>query len=334
MEYWKAVLQRTTAMPGVLAAVPVGYDLLQDHGGYNTGTVELDGGSPEAAGAEYEMSPRRVPGSYFATLGIRVLAGRVFSAEDERGETQNVIVGQRMAEKFWPGENPVGGRFRLWKGSAMADREGRRERRGLVGPSPEARELQFYYPQRTTALDRAVGMMVRIRKGTATSAMAATLRHLALSVDPRAAVIESRTERSVMDDNLASPRFTTILMGMFAIAAALLAAVGLYGLIAYAVGRRTHEIGVRMAMGARSADVSRMVVRDGLRLTMVGLVLGLAAALATAQLLRSILFRVQPTDPIVFATIALILVALALLASYLPARRAARVDPVIALRAE
>jgi putative ABC transport system permease protein len=317
-----------------VAAVPVGYDLLQAAGGYNTGTIEVDGGARGDAASEYEMSPRRVPGNYFSTLGVHVLAGRVFSAEDERGQTQNVVIGERMANKFWSGENPVGHRFRLWKDEPWLTVEGVVSDVGLIGPSPEARELQFYYPQRATTMDRAAGMMVRIRDGTAASTMAATLRNVVYSVNPRAAVIESRSERSILEDNLASPRFTTTLMGLFATAAVLLAAIGLYGLIAYAVGRRTHEIGVRMAMGARGADVSRMVIRDGFRLTMVGLGAGLAAALAAAQLLRSVLFRVQPTDPFVFAAITVTIGLLSLLASYLPARRAARVDPVIALRAE
>jgi putative ABC transport system permease protein len=205
----------------------------------------------------------------------------------------------------------------------------------LVGPSPKNRDLQFYTPPpRGITLAQASGIMVRLDAGVDESRTLATLRGVVKSVDNHALVTEARSERSILDDNLASPRFSTWLMDLFAAMALLLAVIGLYGIVSFAVGQRTREIGVRMALGARASDVSRFVVRDGLRLTVVGLAIGLTISFGATRLLSALLFGVSPTDPIVFFAITGVIIAATLLASYLPARRAARVDPVIALRAE
>ncbi len=332
--FWSNLTARAEAAPGVAAAIPVGYSVLQSSSGWSESALEIEGTPASPKDQQFIYSTRRVPGSYFGILGIRVLAGRTFTPDDERGETNSVIIGEGMARKFWPNESAVGRRFRTYGTGPWLTVEGVVSDVGMIGPSPQNRDLQVYYPAPKTALDHAAGLMVRTRSGANADRTLAALRSLVKSVNARAIIIEARSERSILDDNLASPRFSTTLMVVFAGLALVLAAIGLYGLIAYAVSQRTHEIGVRVALGAGTGDVSRMIIGEGVRLAAAGIVLGLALALAGARLLSALLYRVSPTDPMVFLSIPVVLVATALLASYLPARRAARVDPVIALRAE
>ncbi len=333
--FWTTLEQRTRSLPGVAQAMAVSWDMISASGGWcNTG-IEVEGNPPEPRDARFLSSCRRVPGAYFPLLGIHVLAGHTFTAEDDRGETNNVVIGAGMARRFWPDRSAVGGRFRWSAGSPWLTVEGVVSDVALIGPSPENRDLQFYRPPpRALSLAHASGLMVRLTAGADEARMLSRLRALVASVDRHALVTEARSERSVVNDNLASPRFSTWLMDLFASMALVLAVIGLYGLVSFAVGQRTREIGVRMALGARASDVSRFVVADGVRLTLVGLALGLAVSLGATRLLASLLFDVSATDPVVFAVIPVALIGVSALASYLPARRAARVDPVIALRAE
>ncbi|HVA58256.1 MAG: ADOP family duplicated permease [Gemmatimonadaceae bacterium] len=332
--FWSGLTIRADAAPDVAAAIPVGYSLLQSSSGWSGSALEIEGAPPGPKDQEFIYSVRRVPAAYFAILGIHVLAGRTFTPEDERGQDQNVVIGQEMARRFWPNGSAVGHRFRTYRANPWLTVEGVVSDVGLIGPSPVNRDLQFYYPTPRAGLDQAAGIMVRLRPGADVSRTLAVLRSIVKSVNPRAVITDARSERSILDDNLASPRFSTTLMIVFAALALVLAAVGLYGLIAYAVSQRTHEIGVRVALGAGAGDVVRMVLGDGVRLAVAGLILGLGAALAAARLLTTLLYGVSPTDPLVLVTIPIVLVATSLLASYLAARRAACVDPVIALRAE
>ncbi len=332
--FWSEFTARADATPGAAAAIPVGYGLLQTSSGWSGSALEIEGSPSGPDDQQFIYSTRRVPGSYFGILGIRVLAGRTFTSADERGSTQNVVIGDGMARRFWPNESAVGRRFRTYHTGPWLTVEGVVSDVGLIGPSPENRDLQVYYPASRATLDRAAGLMVRTRAGADANRTLALLRTLVKSVNPHAVLVDARTERSILDDNLASPRFSTTLMGIFAGLALLLGAVGLYGLIAYAVSQRTHEIGVRMALGAGTGSVTGMIMGDGIRLAAGGIVLGLGVSLSAARLLAALLYGVSATDPIVFLSIPVVLAATALLASYLPARRAARVDPVIALRSE
>ncbi|HEY5219818.1 MAG TPA: FtsX-like permease family protein, partial [Gemmatimonadaceae bacterium] len=332
--FWSELAARAESTPHIAAVIPVGYGLLQSSSGWSGSALEIEGAPTGPTDKQFIYSTRRIPGSYFGILGIRVLAGRTFTPEDERGETKNVVIGQEMARRFWPNESAVGRRFRTYSTDPWLTVEGVVSDVGLIGPSPVNRDLQVYFPTQRTALDQAAGIMVRIQPTADATRMLAALRSLVRSVNPHAVIAEARSERSILDDNLASPRFSTTLMIVFAGLALLLAAVGLYGLVAYAVSQRTHEIGVRVALGAGAGGVSRLIIGEGVRLAVAGVVIGLAAALAATRLLSALLYGVSPTDPLVFLTIPVVLVVTALFATYLPARRAARVDPVIALRAE
>ncbi len=334
--FWSTAVTRARALPGVEAAVPATGGMLQEYYGFGTGKLQVEEGPHAPAPVEITYSQRPVPGQYFRVMGIRLRAGRGFSPEDERGQTQNVIIDQSLAEKLWPGQSAIGKHYRPYYPAhpqSWKRVEGVVSDVGLVG-LPGVVSMQAYTPTRSNQLADAMGIMVRVRPGTDESRTIAALRGILHSIDPKLSPPTAISESSLLYTTVAIPRFSTTLLGVFAALALLLAAIGLYGVVAHAVSQRTHEIGVRIAMGARAADVVRLVIGDGARLAVVGVAIGLVAALAGARLVAGLLYEVSPIDPLVFVAIPLSLVVVALLASYLPARRAARVDPVIALRAE
>ena len=334
--YWNSVLTRVRALPGVEAAVPASGSMLQATLGTSGGNVEAEDGPMAGQPRFLTIESRHVPGDYFRVLGIRMLAGQTFSAQDERSETNVEIIDKSLAERLWPGQPAVGKRFRRvnapWFGPWIMVK-GVVSDVGLValGGAPP---LQEYQPTRADNVSRMSGLFVRVSPNTNERVVLATVKSVLRSVDPLVPILSANTESEIVDGALAIPRFATALVGSFAALALLLAAIGLYGTIAYGVSQRTREIGVRIALGAGTGEVSTLILAGGLRLALVGLAIGLAGALGSVRLLRGLLFGISPTDPIVFVAIPVLLIAVAALASYLPARRAARVDPVIALRAE
>src|ERR1041384_6772530 len=273
-----------------------------------------------------------VPG-YFHLMAIPVLAGRDFTERDDSSAAPVTIVSATTARRFWPGENPVGARIRLGdvvRGPLV-------EVVGVVGDvrygsleSPEPRPM-LYFPLRYTG-QRV--MTVLLRTAGEPAALTAAVRRELLALDPVQPVSAVRTLDEVVSTTMSPRRFNVVVLGVFAGTALLLAGIGLYGVMAYAVTQRTREIGVRLALGAEGRGVVAMVLRDSFRLVAAGVALGLAGALVLDRALASLLFQVGPHDPpsLLAASVALVLVAL--LGSYLPARRAARVDPLTALRAE
>ena len=334
--YWNSVLTRVRALPGVTAAVPASGSMLQGNLGTSGGNVETEDGPLGGKPQFLTIASRHVPGDYFRVLGIRMLAGQTFSAQDEQSEPNVEIIDKSMAERLWPGQQAVGKRFRWGNAPRFGPWitvKGVVSDVGLVelGGAPP---LQEYKPSRADNVSRMSGFFVRVSPTTNERVALATVRSVLRSVDPLVPILSANTESEIVDGALAIPRFATSLVGLFAVLALLLAAIGLYGTIAYGVSQRTREIGVRIALGARTGDVSTLILGGGVRLALAGLAIGLIGALASVRLLKGLLYGVSPTDPIVFVAIPVVLIAVSVLASYLPARRAARVDPVIALRAE
>ena len=285
------------------------------------------------------VDARFVPADYFRLLGASLVAGRAFSADEERGKGADVaVIGQGLAHRLWPNGQVIGQRFRLSEKEPWLTVIGVVADIGLVGTDLERKKLQVYQPAGAepamAAQFGAPGLIARAQPGMTEAQLLAALERVVRSVDPAVAVNNARTESDVLGGGVAEPRFDSALLGAFSVLAMLLAAVGLYGVIAYAVAQRTHEIGVRIALGATTGDIARWVMGDGMRLAVLGLIVGMAGALAGTRLLANLLYGVSPADPVVFLTIPVVLVAATILASYLPARRAMRVDPVIALRAE
>jgi putative ABC transport system permease protein len=274
---------------------------------------------------QYEI----VSPGYFAAMEIPLKRGRAFDSHDDLHAPAVAMISAAAAARYWPGRGAVGERIRIFDTTAT-------EIVGVVGDVRQASlaepaEPTLYIPAAQFAYP-AYSLVVRASADPATLTRA--LRGAAEQSAPGIMLTDVRTLDAVFAESLAQRRFAMLLVGCFAAAALLLAAVGLYGVIAYGVSQRAHEIGIRLALGARSADVLRLVIREGVTLTLVGLVVGTSAGVALSGLLRRQLYDVSPADPVTYAGIAALLVLVAIAASWVPAYRASRVEPVRALRAE
>jgi len=327
VNFFKALLARLEAMPGVKGAGMVSH---LPFGGAKTGAdVAVEGGPPPRPGEQLIVFSRSVDPKYFQTLQVRLLKGRFFTEHDPAGPPI-AIVNQTMARRCWPNQDPIGKRF----GDGRSDHW-----LTVVGVIADLRQtsladepdMESFMPHAQTT---AATMALVLRTAQEPARLAPALRAAVRELDKDLPV----SNISSLADNIAhstrSKRFSTGLLTGFAVLAVLLAAVGIYGVISYSVSRRTHEIGVRMALGAERARILRMVVGRALLLGGAGIVIGIAGGLALTRLLRTMLFGVSATDPVVFTGVSLFLLAVAALAGYIPARRAARVDPIVALRCE
>ncbi|HYY43542.1 MAG TPA: FtsX-like permease family protein, partial [Pyrinomonadaceae bacterium] len=327
---YRQVLERVRALPGVQAAgatltLPLGGDT------FSVGRSFIREGRPmtpeESANASYYVATP----DYFRALQIPLVAGRAFTEQDTDKSPMVVVVNETMARKHWPGESPIGKRITIWRDEKFA-----REIVGVVGDTRAALDepagAQMYVP---FAQDSGWGALTMVvRTSVEPSSLAATVRNEIHALDKTLPVYNVKTMNEVAAASVAPQRASMLLLTAFASVALLLAVIGIYGITAYYVTQRTHEIGVRMALGAQASDVLRLVVGQGIRLTLIGLALGLVAAVALTRVMSTLLYGVKPTDPATFAIGALLLAAVALLACYIPARRATKVDPLIALRYE
>jgi putative ABC transport system permease protein len=319
------VLQRLEAIPGVDAA---GMATSLPMMGWSLGSpVSVEGrvSQPEFG---YNSAYDFVAGNYFRAMGIPLLKGRVFTEHDDSTKaTRVVIFDQALAKKVFPDEDPLGKRIRFWGDLwEVVGVVGSVRHHGLDGPAYE----RIYLPQ---AFGLWSGSLV-VRTKVPPLGLVEPTRKEILAVDPEQPVSNISTMNQMIADSVAQRHLTLILLSMFAGAAVLLAAIGLYGVMAYAVVQRTHEIGVRMALGAQRRDVVKLVLRGGLQLTLLGVLFGLAGSLAVTRVLASQLFEVRTTDPSAFLGVSVLLVLVALAACYVPARRATKVDPMVALRYE
>jgi putative ABC transport system permease protein len=322
----RAVLEKMQALPGVQSAAATLTVPLR--GAINRGIRLLDRPEPPP-GQQPNIDFMIVSPAYFRTLGIPLVAGRAFSEQD-RSDTPGVaIVSQATARRYWPDGRALGQRVRF--GSTKEA-----EIIGVVGDVRQrdparAPEPLLYIPLEQDAESwNFIAFALRVQGDAA--ALSAAVREAVLTVDPDQPVARIRTLDEISDTLLAGRRFNTILLGLFAAVALVLAAVGTYGVMAYSVTRRTREIGVRMALGARPADVLRMVLGQGGALVVIAIALGLAGGLATNRLLAQQLFEIGASDPLTLAAGAATLMTFALLACYIPARRATRIQPIEALR--
>jgi predicted permease len=332
--FFEELLARVRALPGVASAAVVTLRPL-------SGTVGMDwpfvveGQSDRDAERNPLLNFETVSTGYFETMGIPLRRGRSFTADDRDGRPGVVVVGESLARRYWPGQDPLGKRLRIPLPPTGYDNAWLT----VVGVAGDAR----YRELRATRLDLYMShlqsdhelqdMVVRTR-ALEPAALATAVREVVRQLDPQQPPPEVTTMDDVVSEALGGPRFAARVFGAFALVALFLAALGLYGLLAYSVGRRTREIGVRVSLGARPADVSRLVAGDGLRLVLLGIAIGLATALVGGRLVASLLFEVGPRDAFTLAGASATLLAVSLLASALPAWRAARVDAAVALRHE
>jgi predicted permease len=324
-DFYRRFGERIRALPNVRA---VGFaDRAPLGPGENDSSVEIPGYTP---GANENMSLQNstVAPGYFESMGIPLLAGRAFTAQDDSGAPRRMVVNKRFADRFWPGKDAVGqtvrynGRDHTVIGVVPTGKYQR------LGEAPES----FYYLAQAQHWDS--GMSIFIRTSNDPETIVAPLRAAVTELDANLPLSDVRTMNNHLGWALLPARLAGTVLGIFGVLGLLLASVGIYGVMAYSVAQRTREIGIRMAIGAAAGDVARLVMRQGLTLVLIGTGIGLAGALAASQLLRGILYGGRVVDPVTFVAVPLVLVAVAALASWLPARRAAGVDPIIALRQE
>ena len=291
-------------------------------------------GREVAAGDRPEIDFRRASTGYFQTMGIPLFRGRLVTEQDVTNNTGSVLINEAMAKRFWPGEDPVGKRISTalstgqqtqWQ--TIAGVVGNVRHLGLdVGPRPE-----IYYHTNTSP---PFGPVLVIRTTADPKRLISIARAKIRELDAEVPISNVNTMEQLVAQSVAQRRFGMFLVGIFAALALLLAAIGIYGVVSYSVAQRTQEIGVRMTLGANATDVLKMVLKNGMSLALIGVGIGLAGAFALTRLMARLLFEVTPTDAMTFTIVSLALIGVALLACYLPARRAMKVDPLVALRYE
>jgi predicted permease len=330
--FWTRLEERLRRLPGVQSAALIsGLAPMRPPNMNDTrieGFVRKEGGPIE--NVDYYQTVSR---DYFSVMGIRLMAGRPFDDRDGHGAPDVVIINQTMARTFWPGQDPLGRRIQPGNGDPWCTVIGVVEdvkNAGLDKPAG----TEIYLPYRQLQGSGARGMYVVLRIQGDPRAQAGAVRRELRDLDPMLPLAEIRPMDEVVSRAQARPRFLTLLLSLFSLVSLVIATVGIYGVIAYTVERRTREFGVRIVLGAQYGDVVGLVMRQGVWLTLFGIGTGLAAALALTRLMASLLFSVTPTDPATFAGVTLLLVGASLSACYVPARRALRVDPVQSLRCE
>ncbi len=324
------IQERVRSLPGVASAGTV--DILPVNAG-NTTRFFIDGDPAPQPGTETEANIRIVSDSYFQTLGVPVLAGRTFDQRDASDKPSVVIIGKTIADRMFGGRDPVGMRIRYTSIQAEPI-----EIVGVVGDVKitgldEAVRPVLYYPYRQNSSTFA---NVVARTDTDPNTLATAIRNEIRNLEPNAAILNVRTMDEMIAQTPASfmRRFPALLISIFAGVALLLASIGIYGVVSYSVSQQTHYIGVRMALGARPSDILKMVLKQGLFLALLGVGIGVVAALGLMRLLSTLLYQVSTSDVTTFAIVTGTLFVVALLACFLPARRATKVDPLVALRYE
>ena len=332
-QFRRELLTRLDAVPGVQVAmvsdIPLG-------GNYVGHRLVIDGRPPVAVGGEPLVQTLSVMGDYFHVMQIPLRTGREFTPLDREGQPLVAIVNEEIVREFFPQEDPIGVRI-CWAGDVGPPRwmtvigvVADVKHSGLNQPTDPAVYTPF--SQNDERWRRFMTLAIRARD--ASPGLVAEVKKQIWSLDAQIPVDDVRPMDELIAVSLAQQRFNMLLLGLFAALALILAAVGIYGAMAYSVNQRTHEIGIRTALGAQRGDVLRLVMRDGAKIALFGIAFGIAGALALTRLMASLLFEVKPTDPATFAGVAILLAFVVLAACYLPARRAMRVDPMVALRYE
>jgi len=335
--FYHQVLERVENFPGVKSA-GISNDLPMSHTETDILQVEGQQGSTPAIRVTWAL------GNYLQTMGIPLLRGRGFTPEDRAGSQPVVLVSLEAAKLLWPGEDALGKRIR---GGGVGGNPPWMTVVGIVGdvkdgPMNEAAKPHVYLPYlqlsdklvEDQVINEARSMNVAVRTANDPASMTSAVTGVIHAVDAGIPIAKVRTMEQDISASVAGPKFNTFLLGLFAFLALFLAAIGIYGVLAYTVTQQTHEIGIRIALGAQQRDVMRLVLGQGTKLALAGVGIGVLAALGLTRLMAPSLYGVSANDPLTFAVVSIVLVGVALLACYIPARRAMRVDPMIALRYE
>jgi len=329
-DFYTELLRRVTSHPGAQAAGVI--NQLPLAGGATDRTFFIDGKQGESAQPDLQI--RHISADYFKTMGINVVEGRPFAPTDDRNALKVLIINQALAKKYFLGEDPVGKRMAYFAPPGQAP-----EWRQIVGVVNNVRDFglnaesqpEVYVPylQHPRAF-----MNLVVRTSSDPLGLASTIRRDVQDMDKNQAVYDIKTMDSVVNDSIKMQRFSAMLLGAFSGFALFLAAMGLYGVLAYSVSQRTQELGLRMALGAQNSHVLKLVVNKAMTLVLIGVLLGLLGASAGTRLLSSVIYGVSPTDPFIFTMVSMVLIAVSVIACLIPAASALRVDPVVALKYE
>jgi putative ABC transport system permease protein len=331
--FYTDLVRRVEALPGVRSAAVTNWIPLVLQG--DTVGISIEGRPDPGPAERPDVVTRVVSPHYFRTMGIELLQGHDFEERQNRdGSRAMVVISETMARRLWPGEDPIG--KRITPGSP----DNPDNWCEIIGVVKDVRQFQLdadpkpqmYFTYQQAGFFAPNHLVVRTE--VEPQSLAATVRNTVWEIDKDQPVSNISTMEEILFESVARQRFSTLLLGIFAAVALALSAVGIYGVMSYSVAQRTREISIRMALGARSRDVLKMVIGQGLKLALTGVMVGLVGAFALTRLMRSLLFGVSATDPVTFVMIAFLLTGVALLACYLPARRATKVDQMIALRYE
>lgn len=324
------LLRQVRALPGVESAGAI--DDLPLAGNNSNWPIAVEGRVAGALAEQPEVDTCTVSPGYFRTMRVPLLQGRFFNESDRPGTQPVIVISEAMAKKFWPNESPLGRHL-----TTAFDPGATLEVVGVVG-NVKDRGLARLSPVATMYIPifqfSDTGISVVIRTTVDPTSMISAVSSAVRQIDPDQPIQDAMSMDQVLNDSLSQQRFSMLLLAAFAGLALLLAAIGIYGVIAYSVAQRTHEIGIRVALGAHRLDILKLVVGEGMLLALIGLGIGIAAALGLTHVLATMLYGVRPTDPLTFVAVSLLLAAVALLACYIPARRATKVDPTVTLRHE
>jgi len=329
IQFFQRLFDRVNQLPGVEAAGANSW--IPMAGGGAATSFEVVGKPAPPLGQEPVADVRVIADRYFTAMGVPLLKGRLFNEGDATDLKNRVIVNETLARTYFPGIDPIGQKVRITWNDTRDDE--------IVGVVGDVRHAGLHEPARPTTYwpygrfsygSMTLALRTSGDPGNTANSVIAIVREQ----DPALAVADVQTMKEIVSESVAERRLTMMMLAVFAAAALLLAAVGIYGVIAYSVSQRTQEIGIRMALGARQADVLRMVVGQAMILAVAGIAIGAAGGVLLTRLMRGLLFDVEPGDPLTFVAVAAVLAAVAAAASYLPGRRAAGVDPVVALRAD
>jgi putative ABC transport system permease protein len=334
-QFYQQVLERVAHLPGVVSAGYTTSVPLEWKGGTNGFYPE--GVTSPIPGMAYDANHRQVSVDYLQTMNIALREGRYFDQRDNEQSIPVAIVNETMARQYWPGQNAIGRRFKL------GDPEDNIPWRQIVGIAADVRQMgldepvkaEMYLPyQQVPDQPWYAPRALVIRTNGDTSSLVGAVRGVVREVDPDQPISNVATMAALLGTEASQRRMGMIMLVAFAVLALLLASIGIYGVLAYFVTQHTSEIGLRMALGATRTNILLLVLRKGMGLTLLGVAIGIAVAFAATRLMSSLLFGVKAVDPLTFTTVPLLLALVALLACYLPARRATKVDPLVALRYE
>ncbi len=326
--FFQETLERLRSLPGIQSAgATTGLPLTLNLSGSD---FRIEGRPAPEAGKEMIVNTRSVSPGYFGTLGISLIKGRDFSSRDKSDGPAAAVINDDLARIYFPGEDPIGKRITFDEGESWMS---------IVGIIGDVRQLgqdssakpEVYFPYLQVA---APSMTLVVRTASNPLNLAAAVKSQIQMIDKDLPIDNAKTMQQLLAESISGRRFNMLLLTVFAVVALVLAIVGIYGLMSYTVTQRTHEIGIRVAIGAQPRDVFRMVIGQGMILALIGVAFGLVGAFGLTRLMTSMLFGVEPTDPATFVSIAALLTGVALVACYIPARRATKVDPLVALRYE